>query len=73
MRRESTAEKKAQPISVWQRELLAGSAGLMAAACLAIALWAAFLFPPAGWICYLLALGWFLLGGLCLPNSRREG
>lgn len=53
---------------IWQRGLLAGGAGLMAAACLAVALWAAFLFPPAGWLCYLLALGWSLLGSLCLSG-----
>jgi hypothetical protein len=73
MRRNSTWRKVARPVAAWQRELLAGGAGLMAAACLVVALWAAILFPPAGWICYLLALGWFLLGGLCLPDQRREG
>lgn len=52
----------------WQRGLLAGGAILMAVACLAIALWAALQFPPAGWLCYLMALGWSLIGTLCLSD-----
>lgn len=58
-----------EPVRKHTPELVACGSGLMAAACLAFAVWAAWQYPPAGWFCYGLALGWSLMASLAASGS----
>ncbi|MDX6767676.1 MAG: hypothetical protein SFU85_12915 [Candidatus Methylacidiphilales bacterium] len=54
-----------------ERGGLAGGAVLMAVVCMCAALWAAPHLPTGGWLCYLLSLGWSVIGCTCYSLTKN--